>query len=448
MHVDAQCGRRPSGRRPRVVLLTGPPGAGKTTLCRTVVETAWRRRLGVAGLLTESRTLASGRVVQTVVNLRTGERRRLAEYVGEDEGEPVGSGVAGRFSWQFVSDSVRWGRHELERCIGREVDLLVIDQIGPLEVVAGSGWTNALAVLGEARAGLSLVVVNPLVIDELRRRLDVDGATVTEVDTSSRGVIPEHLAAAAGWSTVMGQALLSGVPADLLATDLDGTVLGPGGDLLAPELPTAVRHLAASGITLVLCTGRSTEYALEGAQALGASSGYGLSYGGAMTVDLSTGNVISRTRLTGQLASQIVRLARELGLAVDPIPRCGDPVRLLLTGAPAAIDRAAESLACVIRRQVVMLRPTPEALAVQAAGATKHAALAALTKALGVDEGRTVYLGDADDDAGALRWAGLGIAMSAGTTAARGAADLEVPAERVPEMLVRVALARRLNGPS
>ena len=82
--------------------------------------------------------------MQTVVNLRTGERRRLADYVGVDEGEPIGSGVAGRFSWTFVSESVRWGRHELDRCLTGSTDLLVIDQLGPLELLAGSGWANAV----------------------------------------------------------------------------------------------------------------------------------------------------------------------------------------------------------------------------------------------------------------------------------------------------------------
>jgi nucleoside-triphosphatase THEP1 len=162
-----------------IVVLLGEPGAGKTSVCQRVADVTRHRGLRVSGLLTEAQRLVSGRIVQTVVNLRTGERRRLAEYVGVDEGEPIGRGVAGRFSWTFVTDSVRWGRHELDRCLTGNSDLLVIDQLGPLEMLAGSGWANAVDVLEAGRFELALVVVNPLVVHELRRR--INGAEVIEV---------------------------------------------------------------------------------------------------------------------------------------------------------------------------------------------------------------------------------------------------------------------------
>lgn len=175
--------------RRKVVLLTGLPGAGKTLGCQRLVEAARHQGLRVHGLITESRRLSSGRIVQTVLNLRTGERRRLAEYVGTDEGEPIGRGVAGRFSWTFVGDSVRWGRHELDRCLTGSKDLLVIDQLGPLELLAGSGWVNAVRVLQEGHYGLAVVVVNPLVVEQLKERLT--GVDVQEIETGESA--PEDL---------------------------------------------------------------------------------------------------------------------------------------------------------------------------------------------------------------------------------------------------------------
>lgn len=175
--------------RRRIVFLTGAPDAGKTLVCQHVVEAARHKGLRVSGLITEARTLSSGRIVQTVVNLRTGERRRLADYVGVDEGEPIGRGVAGRLSWTFVGESVRWGRHELDRCLAGSTDLLVIDQLGPLELLAGSGWVNAVGVLREARYGLAVVVVNPLVVAQMKDRLE--GADVEEVEAGE--VAPAEL---------------------------------------------------------------------------------------------------------------------------------------------------------------------------------------------------------------------------------------------------------------
>lgn len=183
----------PGAAPQQVFLLTGAPDAGKTQVCRRVADVAKYRGLRVSGLVTEARRLTSGRIVQTVLNLRTGERRRLADYVGVDEGEPIGRGVAGRFSWTFVGDSVRWGRHELDRCLTRESDLLVIDQIGPLELLAGSGWSNAPDVLTTSRFGLALVVVNPLVVEPLRRLLAGADLTEQEVDPASREPLVERL---------------------------------------------------------------------------------------------------------------------------------------------------------------------------------------------------------------------------------------------------------------
>ena len=171
---------RPDPATRRIVFLTGAPEAGKTLACQRLVEAARHKGLRVSGLLTEARRLSSGRIVQTVVNLRTGERRRLADYVGVDEGEPIGRGVAGRFSWTFVGESVRWGRHELDRCLTGRTDLLVIDQLGPLELLAGSGWVNAVGVLQDGSYGLAVVVVNPLVVAQLKVRLG--DAEVDEVE--------------------------------------------------------------------------------------------------------------------------------------------------------------------------------------------------------------------------------------------------------------------------
>lgn len=186
----------------RLVVLTGPSGVGKTTVCHRVVELARRGERRVAGLLSESSGVSPGRVVQTVVSLRTGERRLLAERVGCDEGEPIAAGAAGRLAWRFDAGGVRWGHRELARCRGRKVDLLVVDQLGPLELTIGSGWSNALDAVTSTPVALALVVVNPLVLEELLGRLGFRGVVVIEVNEANRDILPGCLAHAAGWEIV------------------------------------------------------------------------------------------------------------------------------------------------------------------------------------------------------------------------------------------------------
>lgn len=177
-------------------------------MCRRVVELARFRRSRIVGLLTESSRLPSGQLVQTAVSLRTGERRRLAEHVGCDDPRPADErrGMASDcLSWRFLEDSLRWGRHELRRFAGREVDLLVVDQLGPLELTFGSGWTNALDTVTDTPATLTLVVVNPLVIADLRSWPGFGDGVVIEVNQATREILPDCLAHAAGWGVLPGR---------------------------------------------------------------------------------------------------------------------------------------------------------------------------------------------------------------------------------------------------
>ena len=96
--------------------------------------------------------------------------------------------------------------------------------------------------------------------------------------------------------------------------------------------------------------------------------------------------------------------------------------------------------------QTALLRPAAGVVAVQAAGATKERALAALSKRLGMSPATVAYFGDAADDAPALAWAGLGVAVGDGSAEAGDAADIVVPRQAVAETLARLALARRLRA--
>jgi len=432
--------------RGRIVLLTGGPGAGKTRVCRDVIDEVTRKGLRAAGLLCEARQLSSGRIVQTVVNLRTGERRRLADYVGTEEGDPIGRGLAGRLSWQFIGESLRWGRNELWRCASSEVDLFVVDQLGPLELIAGSGWTNAVAALGGARFGLALVVVNPLVLEQVRGRLPADREVVIEVNERNRELLPEHLLTVAGWSTPPASHLLGAHGPDVVAVDLDGTLLDSSGDPLAPGIEAALQDLPDTGVTLCVCTGRPTDFALAAARALGVDRGYVIAYGGAETRSLGAGEVIERVALPAGLVEMTQEVARELGLNVTLHDSPAGPLRLVLTGPDQHVAGAVLALQKTIGDAAVLLRPSAGVVAVQSAAATKARALSGLVKRLGIVGDAVAYLGDGDDDAAALAWAGLGIAVGSASNEAIAAADTAVSRSQVAETLVRLALARRLRA--
>lgn len=239
--------------------------------------------------------------------------------------------------------------------------------------------------------------------------------------------------------------LLAGGGPDCLVADLDGTLVERGADAPAPAIVAALLKLEQAGAVLVVCTGRPTERALRVAGRLGVRCGFVVSCGGAETRDLMTGEVVGRRALTDEARGFLSRLADTLGLELSVHDSPVGALRLVLTGDAGQIGCALlavdESLGGAVQRS----RPSPGVLAVQAWAATKLEALATLLDEAGIDAARVAYVGDDADDAPALAWAGLGVAVAGGSREAEVAADVVVRPDELPELLIRLAMARRLR---
>lgn len=143
----------------RIFLITGPRGSGKTTLCRQFIELARARGWHVTGILTLKHTANSpGRAWSLhAQDLRTGETRPLA-YRSPD----------GIRQWAFVEKTLTWGNRVLKSAV--PTDLLVVDELGPLEWLEGRGWTAAFGAIDSGQYRSVLVVVRPELLEQARRR--------------------------------------------------------------------------------------------------------------------------------------------------------------------------------------------------------------------------------------------------------------------------------------
>jgi nucleoside-triphosphatase THEP1 len=147
-----QAERRCAQHQGRLVLITGPRGVGKTTLCTHFAAAAHEAGLDVAGLLSPPR-LADGRHVGIDVrDLRSGEQRALAERRSTTNGPHTDR-------WAFHADALAWGEARLREAT--PCDLLIVDELGPLELAQGKGWQEALATLEKRAFRLALVVIRP-----------------------------------------------------------------------------------------------------------------------------------------------------------------------------------------------------------------------------------------------------------------------------------------------
>ena len=176
---------RPSGQ---IVILTGEPGTGKTTACRQLIERARDLGLDCAGILCPSRVIDEVKIGIDVVDVRTEERRRLAEV---DELP----GAVRMGPYRFDEEAIAWGVASLGRAC--PCDLLIVDEIGPLEMDRGGGWANALDVLLTGDCRLAVAVVRPSLVGAVRAAVNASGtAQIRAVVSAGTTVVAEILAMA------------------------------------------------------------------------------------------------------------------------------------------------------------------------------------------------------------------------------------------------------------
>ncbi len=145
-------------QHPNLLIVTGEVGAGKTTWCQGWIKYVRARQVTVCGLLSPARFEDGHKTGIRLVNLATAEERLLAWLrAGEDT-----TGVATQ-RWQFDPAVLAWGDTIL-RAI-EHTDVLVIDELGPLELERGEGWVSALALLDSSRHyDMACVVVRPALV--------------------------------------------------------------------------------------------------------------------------------------------------------------------------------------------------------------------------------------------------------------------------------------------
>jgi len=184
--------------KPAIVTLSGESGCGKTTLCTRVVALARARGLDVAGLLTLPRFAEGHKIGLDVEAVRTGRRRPLADACTQFQPRTAGStyGPATE-SWHFHTDGLAWGARALRRAT--PCDLLVMDELGPLELVRGQGWRIGLDVLRAGGYRLAIVVVRPgLLPDFLEGLGDIQPPLILTVTRTTADALARQIIALLG----------------------------------------------------------------------------------------------------------------------------------------------------------------------------------------------------------------------------------------------------------
>ena len=147
---------------PPLWLITGPSGAGKTTFCRQLAQQARAMGWKVAGLLSPARMEADKKIEILAEDLRSGEQRSLA-YTAPRLRADLQLGP-----WHFDESVLGWGNQVIEK--SSPCDLLIVDELGPLEFDTGVGLTAAFEVLSERCYRVGCVIIRPSLLAQARIR--------------------------------------------------------------------------------------------------------------------------------------------------------------------------------------------------------------------------------------------------------------------------------------
>lgn len=256
------------------------------------------------------------------------------------------------------------------------------------------------------------------------------------------------------------------LPVDVavVASDLDGTLLAPPGSVPRPDggadhlafgmaserTHRALDRLRERDVEIIAVTGRPPRWVAG----LGLGSGLAVCSNGALVVDLSSGAVVTERTIDPDIAAEVVARLRAVypdavmavefadGVGLEPgwagkVPRAAAvgvaPAEELVLRPPAKIlarvaghrgdgfiDRGVDAIGGIAE---VTASGGLELIEISALGVDKAETLSELCTGQGVAAARVVAFGDARNDVGMLRWAGIGVAMGDAPDVVRAAAD-------------------------
>lgn len=246
----------------------------------------------------------------------------------------------------------------------------------------------------------------------------------------------------------------------MLALDLDGTIVGP--DMrVSPAVREAVHQAHEAGVHVILASGRPFEEMRVFAQALGIHEPL-ICYQGAVVQDPSTEEIYLHVGVPLELAHEFVDLARErawdhclfldnrlytervtprvrfyaeyspVGVGLYPVDDLlailsHEPTKLVVTVDVEQGAAVNDVLQARFSGRLRIMRSFPCFVEATNLAASKGQALALVAKMLHVSQAETMAVGDQDNDADMVAWAGLGVAMGNASPAVRSVADWVAP---------------------
>ena len=149
-------------KNPQLVFVSGESGSGKTTWCKQIISDVRQKGMQVGGLLSPAIFRDGEKVGIDLVNLSSGEKRQLAEL--REKYQPQ----ATIKKWLMDPETITWANESLQ--LTGFCDLLVIDELGPLEFTRNQGFIEAFNLIDRALFRAALIIVRPALLAQAQER--------------------------------------------------------------------------------------------------------------------------------------------------------------------------------------------------------------------------------------------------------------------------------------
>lgn len=151
-----------SQHSPQLILVTGLSGAGKTTWCSKLANLARQQGMLVSGILSPGIFRGERKIGIGIKDLYTGEERPLAKLRGDEDAELATP------RWAFDPEALDWANSRLETSPAG--DLLIIDELGPLEFLRDEGLTSGLDRIDAGDFKVACVVIRSSLLPKALQR--------------------------------------------------------------------------------------------------------------------------------------------------------------------------------------------------------------------------------------------------------------------------------------
>jgi len=167
----------------KLILLTGPPGIGKTTVISRVVRMLRENGISVGGIISKEVRGYGRRIGFEMIDVATGERETLASLRGQ--GMRMGKY---RVNLKGLAE---FASKRLEEAM-ENFDVVVCDEIGPMELLSPEFRRAALKLRDAGKP--ALVVVHYRMKDPVIKVIKEDPrAELLEVTYENRDELPERV---------------------------------------------------------------------------------------------------------------------------------------------------------------------------------------------------------------------------------------------------------------